>query len=303
MQTPARPDPPCGVSLECARRHPPTSGPLAQGQSSALLMRGSRVRFPHGLPTTMMPNYRCYSWTQAMSIPTDPAASRCDCGAALTQCSDCAVADYQVAHPECRTCVPFNPQRDAASRSGQAKLIRRVPEQFTTGGDKHNAAKAWLDGFDVAGQPSGSFGYCAGCYHPLDRCSHCDALSAPCGACAEKDSRLLELTARLSWLCSRDIDNTDQAAKAALLVRLAEAEQQLTVLRPGGTYAWKTRAEAAESALAALRGPYDPQPECPGPDCQMCSGEYCERHFNDPCECDTAQRHFRPSAGHEVKEP
>jgi hypothetical protein len=31
---------------------------------------------------------------------------------------------------------------------------------------------------------------------------------------------------------------------------LADAEQQLSVLRPGGTYAWKTRAEAAEAQLA-----------------------------------------------------
>lgn len=29
------------------------------------------------------------------------------------------------------------------------------------------------------GQPAGSFGYCAVCYHPLDQCSHCDAKPAP----------------------------------------------------------------------------------------------------------------------------
>lgn len=28
---------------------------------------------------------------------------------------------------------------------------------------------------EAAQQPAGSFGYCAICYHPLDRCSHCDA--------------------------------------------------------------------------------------------------------------------------------
>lgn len=28
---------------------------------------------------------------------------------------------------------------------------------------------------EAAQQPAGSFGYCATCYHPLDRCSHCEA--------------------------------------------------------------------------------------------------------------------------------
>jgi hypothetical protein len=31
--------------------------------------------------------------------------------------------------------------------------------------------------------------------------------------------------------------------------------------------------------------------ECPG-DCGMCSGEYCVRHGNGPCECDTMDRHY-----------
>lgn len=31
--------------------------------------------------------------------------------------------------------------------------------------------------------------------------------------------------------------------------------------------------------------------ECPGPDCQMCSGEYCEIHMGDPCDCDVIDRH------------
>lgn len=29
-------------------------------------------------------------------------------------------------------------------------MSRRVPDQFTTGGDRHNAQKAWLDGYDAA---------------------------------------------------------------------------------------------------------------------------------------------------------
>jgi hypothetical protein len=28
---------------------------------------------------------------------------------------------------------------------------------------------------DPTKPPKGSFGYCAGCYHPLDVCSHCDS--------------------------------------------------------------------------------------------------------------------------------
>ena len=31
---------------------------------------------------------------------------RCDCGAKLTSCHDCAVGDYQAAHPACKDCCP-----------------------------------------------------------------------------------------------------------------------------------------------------------------------------------------------------
>lgn len=27
------------------------------------------------------------------------------------------------------------------------------------------------------------------------------------------------------------------------------------------------------------------------PDCSMCSGEWCEWHFDDPCDCGVAERH------------
>lgn len=27
------------------------------------------------------------------------------------------------------------------------------------------------------------------------------------------------------------------------------------------------------------------------PDCQRCSGEYCDTHINDPCDCDVIDRH------------
>ena len=33
------------------------------------------------------------------------------------------------------------------------------------------------------------------------------------------------------------------------------------------------------------------EPECPGPDCQMCNGEYCGQCFGDPCEHDAVERH------------
>ena len=26
-------------------------------------------------------------------------------------------------------------------------------------------------------------------------------------------------------------------------------------------------------------------------DCIMCSGEYCEQHFDQPCDCDVVDRH------------
>src|SRR5262245_21878646 len=37
------------------------------------------------------------------------AQKTCDCGAVLTQCTDCAISDYQAAHPDCpNCCVPLN---------------------------------------------------------------------------------------------------------------------------------------------------------------------------------------------------
>jgi hypothetical protein len=41
------------------------------------------------------------------------------------------------------------------------------------GGDDATPAAAEAEP-TAANGPSGSFGYCAICYHPLDRCSHCD---------------------------------------------------------------------------------------------------------------------------------
>lgn len=41
----------------------------------------------------------------------------------------------------------------------------------------------------------------------------------------------------------------------------------------------------------------DPEPECPGPDCVRCSGEYCERHITEPCGCDVIARHYPETDG------
>jgi hypothetical protein len=56
------------------------------------------------------------------------------------------------------------------------------------------------------------------------------------------------------------------------------------------------RIEAAEKGEAKSK-----QPECPGPDCQKCSGGYCETHFNQPCECDVVDRHRVPNKGEASK--
>lgn len=29
--------------------------------------------------------------------------------------------------------------------------------------------------------------------------------------------------------------------------------------------------------------------------CTRCSGEYCERHFDQPCDCDVVERHSSPA--------
>lgn len=47
----------------------------------------------------------CYQTIKRHAIRLDGApeggAATCDCGAALTVCVSCAVADYQAAHPDC----------------------------------------------------------------------------------------------------------------------------------------------------------------------------------------------------------
>lgn len=42
----------------------------------------------------------------APAVDGEARARRCDCGRELTQCSVCAVEEWQAAHPDCRTCCP-----------------------------------------------------------------------------------------------------------------------------------------------------------------------------------------------------
>ena len=48
--------------------------------------------------------------------------------------------------------------------------------------------------------------------------------------------------------------------------------------------------EVLRQALDARQAPAEPDCE---PDCRLCSGEACETHGTDPCECATDERHQR----------
>jgi hypothetical protein len=50
---------------------------------------------------------------------------RCDCGSVLTQCSDCAVADWQAAHADCPTCCP-TPADEGRAAARRAEIERQV---------------------------------------------------------------------------------------------------------------------------------------------------------------------------------
>ena len=43
-----------------------------------------------------------------------------------------------------------------------------------------------------------------------------------------------------------------------------------------------------------IEGESDACPESGEEDCSKCSGEYCETHGVEPCDCDTAGRHYAP---------
>ncbi len=55
---------------------------------------------------------------------------KCDCGAALTMCCDCAVADWQAAHPECPTCCPFDNRPLSERRSHEDQLRYALAESL-----------------------------------------------------------------------------------------------------------------------------------------------------------------------------
>jgi hypothetical protein len=84
----------------------------------------------------------------------------------------------------------------------------------------------------VLSRPEGSFGYCAVCYHPLDKCSHCDA----------------DVVARLT------------AENEALRLYRADVVSWADMLR-GLRDRLQKGAENIDAALIAIE--YDPAPNCP----------------------------------------
>lgn len=66
-----------------------------------------------------------------MRLLAERAEMRCDCGAVVRQCEDCAVADYQAAHTECRTCCPLPAERAEGSEPAAWK-IEHPPEEGET---------------------------------------------------------------------------------------------------------------------------------------------------------------------------
>src|SRR5208283_6116478 len=60
---------------------------------------------------------------------------------------------------------------------------------------------------------------------------------------------------------------------------------------------------AAEQPRAKRYKESDACPETGETDCPYCSGELCEKHGNEPCECDTADRHDKVAQPPEVSKP
>jgi hypothetical protein len=54
----------------------------------------------------------CTCKLDAALAASAPQKSACDCGAALTLCVSCAVAEWQAAHPECPACCPIAPAQE-----------------------------------------------------------------------------------------------------------------------------------------------------------------------------------------------
>lgn len=50
----------------------------------------------------------------------------------------------------------------------------------------------------------------------------------------------------------------------------------------------------APPTQASVSGERELPENCQGEDCSKCSGEYCEQHFDKPCNCDVVERHTIP---------
>lgn len=96
-------------------------------------------------------------------------APKCDCGAALTQCSDCAVGEWQALHPDCRECCPL-PLR--AEPKAESPARDQTPPNPTIGAWAARAARingnqiprlrACLDKFFFADDERAAFEVVAG---------------------------------------------------------------------------------------------------------------------------------------------
>jgi len=58
----------------------------------------------------------------ALAAAGPPTPPKCDCGAALKQCTDCAIGEWQMLHPDCLACCPL--RGDAVKAAGPPTAIR-----------------------------------------------------------------------------------------------------------------------------------------------------------------------------------
>lgn len=59
----------------------------------------------------------------------DAGAQKCDCGRPLTQCSSCAVEEWQMEHPDCRDCCPIVGAAVRPSPSPDLEELKRLQAQ------------------------------------------------------------------------------------------------------------------------------------------------------------------------------
>ena len=103
----------------------------------------------------------------------------------------------------------------------------------------------------------------------------------------------------LQWLDSDDDDNQQVLLPENLRSycdwrsRLLEAIEQAAMLDGITAAEWFERtAKTKRTAPGELPSrDSDRCPETGQADCQRCSGEFCEQHGTQPCECDVAERH------------